>query len=434
MTETTQEKARLRHGLTMAVTAFALAFPALAATIRHAASTIQFALALAFLIGLATLPWRQLHIRREQGAPVAWIFMLWPVLASGQMLAGGYFDGSAMERALRFALSALALYMMVNFRSSALRHIGIAFAVGAAGCAGLAVASCWHGIAGQLLQCRASNGFTNPVPFGGMALTLGTCALVSLRFEFPNLSRLGRIIRAVGTAGGLMACGLSQTRGAWIAMPALLLIALAPWHATWSVHGPALARYLRIPLALLLACVIAFFGNTITLRFDAAMSDVTAYQHGTSQTSIGARLEMWRTAGHIWRQAPWFGVGAGRWPQALAQEQANGQADSYIKGFSHPHNDYFQMLAEKGIVGLALLLASYAAPAAIAWRQLRRRNGEIAMHAHMCILICLAAAIFSLTESMLQIKFQVAFFSGLMVLSLAGAVAKEASADHAREP
>ncbi|SAI57189.1 LPS ligase-like protein [Bordetella ansorpii] len=409
--------------LATATTVLGLAFPVLAITVRHAASAIQFALALTCVAALVTRPWRQLRLRRGQGAAVAWIFGAWPLLVGGHMLLNGYFDGPALERALRFALAAMALCVLTHLRATPLRRIGTAFALGAIGSVYVALESCWHALPGQLLQCRASNGFTNPVPFGGMALTLGMCALASLRFEFPHLSRLDRIVRAVGAACGLLACGLSQTRGAWIAAPVLLIIAAAPWHATWRAHLRPAGHFVLIPLVALLVSAIAIFGDTFMLRFHEAMSDVAAYRQGATHSSIGARLEMWRTATDIWRQEPWFGAGAGQWPQALAQQEAKGLADSYIKGFSHPHNDYLQMLTESGIAGLALLLATYATPAAYAWQRRHATDTCTAMSAHMCILVCTAIAIFSLTESMLQIKFQVAFFSCLMSLCLAGALA-----------
>ena len=172
MTEKNRDSKTSIAVLATATTVLGLAFPVLAITVRHAASAIQFALALTCVAALVTRPWRQLRLRRGQGAAVAWIFGAWPLLVGGHMLLNGYFDGPALERALRFALAAMALCVLTHLRATPLRRIGTAFALGAIGSVYVALESCWHALPGQLLQCRASNGFTNPVPFGGMALTL----------------------------------------------------------------------------------------------------------------------------------------------------------------------------------------------------------------------------------------------------------------------
>jgi O-antigen ligase len=74
------------------------------------------------------------------------------------------------------------------------------------------------------------------------------------------------------------------------------------------------------------------------------------------------RAAVWRVAWDAARSRPVVGIGAGgfgqRWLAARRQPFA----------FRDAHNLYLETLAELGVVGLALLLAAFAAPALAAWR------------------------------------------------------------------
>ena len=71
-----------------------------------------------------------------------------------------------------------------------------------------------------------------------------------------------------------------------------------------------------------------------------------------SQTSIGLRMEFWSTTLEIIRAHPIIGVGTGGFPQAYAMRVRGTQKTRS----ENPHNEYFMMMVQFGVVGLAFML------------------------------------------------------------------------------
>lgn len=161
----------------------------------------------------------------------------------------------------------------------------------------------------------------------------------------------------------LLGLALSASRMAWVEMAVLgALIIARPAHlklmrtqAVWAVSGFLLSFLLISQLPVL------FF-------------DFSNCQSGTARLLDGAaqgnwyRLELIRQAFTVWQSAPWFGVGLGKFmgtayflETRLAIQQP---FDMY------PHNLLLQVLAETGIVGLALLTSVSVLWGRAAWRAL----------------------------------------------------------------
>ncbi|MEN2291940.1 O-antigen ligase family protein, partial [Enterococcus faecalis] len=105
---------------------------------------------------------------------------------------------------------------------------------------------------------------------------------------------------------GLYASYLSQSRGGWIAIPVLLLIAVATLrHVAWKKRVTALLVF----FALLAAVCVS--SSVVRARFDQAVSDLRAYQAGKTNTSIGIRFQLWKAAALMLTRHPLAGVGRG---------------------------------------------------------------------------------------------------------------------------
>lgn len=95
-----------------------------------------------------------------------------------------------------------------------------------------------------------------------------------------------------------------------------------------------------------------------------------------------ARGRLARTAVEYWRQRPWLGLGVANFSavspaQAEAWVRARGEAfvpEAYLFS-NHAHNVYFNTLAERGALGLGVLLGLGAAWAVLLWQR-RPRAGS----------------------------------------------------------
>lgn len=107
-------------------------------------------------------------------------------------------------------------------------------------------------------------------------------------------------------------------------------------------------------------------------RVMQAVTDIETVDEATGGGTLRQRIIMWRTAVHMIKDRPIFGVGTG------------GFLDGYrpyvpARGWQHfetgdPHNQYLKILGEQGIVGLAAFLffifRALTCPAATPYRQL----------------------------------------------------------------
>jgi hypothetical protein len=210
-------------------------------------------------------------------------------------------------------------------------------------------------------------------------LVLGMCLLVALGVDrFPWVVRVAVCL----CAGGLVA---SQSRGAYVAIACASLV--VPWHRYARLLVPLVAGAALGVVAVatspragavpwLGAALVAALGisSIPVARVRAAALDprvrtaavllvpvglllaVVLLQHEIALRALAPsdrdRSTEWSVAWHQWASAPVFGVGPDR---LLFFHTAAGTYARFV------HNEYLQVAADAGAVGLALLLAAVIA-------------------------------------------------------------------------
>jgi len=154
------------------------------------------------------------------------------------------------------------------------------------------------------------------------------------------------------------------------------------------------------------------------------------------ETSAGeantmARFLYWAAALEMWRARPLSGVGAGNYDAAFPEARAAFAArrpDSPLVEINEQHltvgahNEYLQILAELGALGLALFLAFASALVAAAWRALRHSRSAVVPGAVASL------AVFALSSGASSISFRwmgsgLLFFCAAALVSRFGATA-----------
>ena len=255
----------------------------------------------------------------------------------------------------------------------------------------------------------------NPIHFGEMALLLGFIATVTRGLAVGDERRIARWTLA-GVIMALTAAVLSQSRGGWIAVPLIVIVALVHHHRSPS---PRRLRYLAaLVLAITPVMVIAVNANDrAALRaFDRGVEQTVDYvaNHGrpdaAGSTSVGARFEMWRSAVAGFRHSPALGVGWGNMDDRFAEDVAAGVRDERIAEHGHPHNQYISHLGSGGLVGLGTLLALLAAPGWICARALRSRRDDSRTLGAAGLVVILGYAVFAMTDSVFETVSPLVFF------------------------
>jgi O-antigen ligase len=107
-------------------------------------------------------------------------------------------------------------------------------------------------------------------------------------------------------------------------------------------------RLIPILVALLVIFSLMFTSRKVQERVAKIPHEIKLYQAGEpTDTSVGARLEMWQSAWRIFTEHPLIGTGtAGIWHETNRVKPGH--------GVNHPHNSYLYVAANYGILGLAL--------------------------------------------------------------------------------
>ena len=201
-------------------------------------------------------------------------------------------------------------------------------------------------------------GATNPIYFGGIVLAFSLMILP--RITDLSLSLAARAAFALSAGLGLIASAFSGSRGAWLVIPVLLVIYM------FTVARRASARQ-RFGVPLMVVVVVAAIavvpGVPLLERLFDAWKSLTAASPGFSETdTLAMRWRLWQLSVQAIAEHPLFGGGPGLFRAALEQAVAQGEANSFLLRFHHPHNQYLSALLIGGIPGLCALVALFGVP------------------------------------------------------------------------
>lgn len=235
---------------------------------------------------------------------------------------------------------------------------------------------------------RATAGMANAIPFGDTAMMSAGLAMVG----FQRLSRPMRVFALAAFASGIAATLLSQTRGALLALPLVVLVV--------TIHlWPMIRR--RLWQAGLVATVLvgALFVFAVEMKVPQRIDQVRAALEAEDiirhrDASTAHRVILWSYGFDAFLDNPVFGVGS---QNAVEEVRRRAAADGYrVPPYRHLHNEFISTAVGRGVIGLIALIALLAAPILIAMESARddRRSDRVAF----AILLSGCYALFGLTN------------------------------------
>jgi O-antigen ligase len=251
----------------------------------------------------------------------------------------------------------------------------------------IAVIQTWAGID------RAIGGMINSFPFGATAASFACLSLIGA----GDADTKGRVLAAAAFSSGLAATILSEARGAWLALPILLIILLLYMRTR---YGRRFALWATVGLAVIGVTVAVAARDSIRERLDETFVAFQGFNFGhTDRTqadafSLDQRALMMAYGLEAIADRPILGYG----PQnAVDEVRARAAADGYeIDKFGHLHNEFLTETVGNGVVGLATLLLLLAAPVVTAYRS--ARDGRFADRMAIAAIISAGSALFGLTS------------------------------------
>jgi len=241
-------------------------------------------------------------------------------------------------------------------------------------------------------------------------------ALLVLRAVLYRRNRWWQsVIFSASAVAALVASYLSGSRGAWIFLPVFVAL-------LWVIYRQRLRGRVLLGVVVLLLGLFSSLWQIdgVQQRMTLAVTEISLYQtHPERPTSVGIRLEMWRTSLMIWQNNPLLGTGEGDYAADTRALHESGQMHMYPSVFNtHAHSIYFHILAMNGLLGLTgLLLALFIVPLWLLWR-VPGGHDEAVFVRWGGTTVVLAGMVFGLTEHWLGWNAMVSAYLFLLLVFL----------------
>ncbi|MBI4042951.1 MAG: O-antigen ligase family protein [Deltaproteobacteria bacterium] len=137
-------------------------------------------------------------------------------------------------------------------------------------------------------------------------------------------------------------------------------------------------RSWMLPIAVIIAGSFLLLFPPVRARTTLAVHQVRDYiaLGETGNSSVGARIYMWKKAYEIFLAHPLIGVGTG----SYKNEQMKYKSDKSYQEAAHPHNTFLYYAASYGLLGISVLLFFFASYFQEGWRE----RGRISGYAILC--------------------------------------------------
>ncbi len=368
-------------------------FPLLALTVQGAANVFFYLLLLSGLMGIG----RRCIYGGEKFSQLWRAY--WPLsLAMGGILcailinhiASGHFVGRTYDAPFRLALFPCLLWALLQLPVSRMKQLQWSLIGGA-----------FYSAINMYLITKAGTirehlGYFIPlIAFSEMSLLLGVFSVISIGWNDRNEKAL-IILKLLAGCAGLYGAYLSQSRGAWIAVPAFIVLAFFLSKTLRIIHKVVLS----VSLIILLGGVF-YSGGIARDRIEAAKNDISQYEgKNNSDTSLGIRFQLWYGSWVLFNENPMLGVSRERFPGALQELSKRQIISPTAATLPHSHNEILYNMATLGLFGWCAIVALYLIPGYYFLREIGDPDVMVRSAAGMGLSLCLGYFIFGLADVM----------------------------------
>ncbi len=255
----------------------------------------------------------------------------------------------------------------------------------------------------------------DPNAFGAYITLITTLIFFSIDpKEFFN-RKLESSIKLVGFLTGLYLVAGSETRGAWLCIP-FLLLAWFFFHVRKNIKCT-----LVISIIMILACLISYqLLENLQSRVNSGFTEVYSWVYTQNKdTSAGIRFSMWKITYDLLLERPFSGFGDLGYQGYLNQTTFTSKYSPlalHVMAKAGPHNEYLANLLRSGIWGGIAIFLILVAPLFILTSKVDKNDSfQYLMLQGMALFICLAIA--SLSIEIFNLKYTSSFY-GLIVVML----------------
>lgn len=237
-------------------------------------------------------------------------------------------------------------------------------------------------------ESQRGNTSAHPIFWGNIALTTGLIAFLLSKGKNVDIKGI-QLMGWLALAFSALASLWSLTRGGWLSIP----IAMAMFYIMGIINKKHIAL-------LVLSVMIAFaFSDKLQER---VLSTFHYFNHGFSlDGSTTLRIKMWDISIDAFEKSPLIGSGLDGYSQQNMKEKDSGKINFY---FEHAHNEFFEILASRGLFGMAVFLLMIGGLAATYYKH------RHSIYAKAGLIALMQYLIYSLSETFFTTKFTIMYF------------------------
>jgi len=308
-----------------------------------------------------------------------------------RQISQGEFSVRLYDLPSRFAVFALIFWALLKLPTAMLKKVKWGFICGAI------FYSVTVYIDSKGGQFRVGNINSFSIIFSSeLALLMGVFALLSINWKnaHPKLVMVAQIVAGLC---GLYSVYLSQTRGAWIAIPFFIFIIIST-----LMHAQKARTKVVVYIVTFLALTAIFSATDIVQeRLGDSKNDITELTVKRNlDTSIGVRLQLWNASWIMFREHPLFGVGKEHFSDELQTLKQRGVITEAAAVQYHSHNEILYGMSTLGIFGLFAILITYIVPASYFAKYMFHKDAQVHSAAAMGLSLCVGFVIFGLVDVM----------------------------------
>lgn len=209
----------------------------------------------------------------------------------------------------------------------------------------------------------------------------------------------------------VIAVYLNGTRGVWLALLIVLIVAL------FTPRSLTLRRRVMYFTLLVIAGIAIFHGTYFQAKWASLKGQIERYPNIEFGSSYGERLEMIIASGKMFLQNPVFGVGLGGWKREWLKIIEHKETASLLSQYNQTHNIYLDVLSTRGIFGFVAFMAVIIYPIVFAWKS---RSKDDELFRTLLILSGVAFLVSGATDTLIYIRW--VFMSYILLTGLCLAV------------
>lgn len=364
--------------------------------------------------------WLAINERKEHLSSFFLISTSFACFALVLLLTNLYHDNSIseLEGLLPFVLYPGIFFAVLRYKPKPVL-IWLACALGALGALVFASYQVF------VLNIGRAEGHLMAISFGDLAVALSAVSLLGwigleARNQNPNVisTRITKTLLLLGFLGGALASILSGSKGGWLSLLTILIVAVSV--LIRQFHGAK--RWLLMILLVLTALlgVQAMPKNLFLDRIaEGVKGAVTYLQTGqVTDGSVSIRFEMWRLGLDVAADAPWLGHGING-TALRRQELVNaGQYQNVNHTLLTFENEIINRWANSGLLGVTSTLLLFVMPFMAFWRYRQHSSRNVKTIATIGWMIPVFFFEFGLSVSMFGINaFRQVYASWLILLA-----------------